>query len=364
MSNPTWNRREALQQLVGALAVSVTPGSLRAEDGKQAARPRIKVGQIGTGHAHAARTLLTHRESSEFEVVGVVEPDKAMRRQAEAHPAYRGLPWMSQEQLLNLPGLQAVLVETQVRNLLDAAEACVAAGKHVHIDKPAGESLPHFKRILASAKRQHLWVQMGYVYRYNPGVVLLRSLVAKGWLGDIFEIHGLISEKNTPETRRRLAAYSGGMLFELGGHVIDVIIGLMGTPERVTPFVQHASKLDDSLADNMLAVFTYPRALATVKSSADEVEGQRRRHFVVCGTEGTLHIEPLDKPTARLVLSQPRGKYRAGTQEIQLPKVPRYIHEAAEFARSIRGESEPMFSYDHDFAVQKALLEACGLPIT
>ena len=76
---------------------------------------------------------------------------------------------------LETPGLRAVLVETRVPDLLDNAEACVAAGMHVHIDKPAGESLPQFRRILDAAAREKLLVQMGYMFRYNPAVVLPAS---------------------------------------------------------------------------------------------------------------------------------------------------------------------------------------------
>ena len=75
---------------------------------------------------------------------------------------------MTQEQLLKVPGLQAVLVETRVRDLLNTAEACVTAGKHVHLDKPAGESLPQLRRILDAAAKQKLLVQMGYMFRYSP----------------------------------------------------------------------------------------------------------------------------------------------------------------------------------------------------
>ncbi len=82
--------------------------------------------------------LEVFRASPDYEVVGIVEPDAELRGRAEATEAFRGLPWMTQEQLLNTPGLQMVLVETRVHDLLNAAEACVAAGKHVHLDKPAG----------------------------------------------------------------------------------------------------------------------------------------------------------------------------------------------------------------------------------
>jgi predicted dehydrogenase len=268
---------------------------------------------------------------------------------------------MTQEQLLNTPGLQAVLVETRVRDLLDVAEACVEAGKHIHVDKPAGESLVQLKRIMASAQRQRLLVQMGYVYRYNPAVVLLRDFLAQGWLGQIFEIHGVISEFNPPETRMRLAEYKGGMMFELGCHLIDIVVGMMGKPESVTPYIQHSA--GDGLADNMLAVLTTEKTIATVKSTAMEVEGQGRRHLTVCGTEGTFHIQPMDKPKVQITLAKPRGRYKAGLQEVAMPKHARYIKEAAEMASAIRGEEPPLYSYEHDLAVQETLLKACGLPV-
>ena len=70
--------------------------------------PKIKIGQIGVGHAHAAGKMDVYRKSPEYEVVGVVEPDEKLRRQAEQQATYQGLPWLTVEQLLNVPGLQAV----------------------------------------------------------------------------------------------------------------------------------------------------------------------------------------------------------------------------------------------------------------
>src|SRR5262245_30416577 len=123
------------------------------------AMDKIKFGQIGVGHAHASK-ISVFRDSPDYELVGVVEPDPMLRKQAESQPAHRDVAWMTAEQLLNVPGLQLVLVETLVKDLLNTAEACVNAGKHVHIDKPAGESLPQFKRILDTAASKHLLVQM------------------------------------------------------------------------------------------------------------------------------------------------------------------------------------------------------------
>ncbi len=358
----SYTRREMVKNIGLALACSLVPGMTLTKCAGAAGRPRIKIGQIGVGHVHAYK-LSVYRASADYEVVGIVEPDEELRRRPKNEAVYRNLPWMTQEQLLNVSGLQAVLIETRVRDVLNVAEACVGAGKHIHLDKPPGESLPQLRRILDAAARQNLLVQMGYMYRYNPAFVLLRDFVKRGWLGDVFEIDAVMSRVVEPPERRGMAEYRGGMMFELGCHLIDFLISLMGKPTKITPFPQHAAKIDDRLMDNTLAVFEYPHASATVKSSAMEVEGLARRHFSVCGTEGTFHIQPFDGPSARVALSTARDRYRKGYQDISFPKYTRYVDDATDMARIIRGEKVTDFSYAHDLTVQASVLQACGLPL-
>jgi predicted dehydrogenase len=254
-----------------------------------------------------------------------------------------------------------VLVETRVPDLLDNAEACVAAGMHVHIDKPPGDSLPRLRRLLEAASAKKLLVQPGYMFRYSPAVVLLREFLAKGWLGDVFEVHAVMSRVIDPPVRKELAAFRGGIMFELGCHVVDLVVGILGRPDGVTAYARHSSRLEDGLADNCLAVLDYPKATATVRSSALEVQGFDRRHLTVCGTGGTFHIQPLDNPTAKITLAEDRDGYRKGTQEVRFPKYVRYVGDAADMARIIRGEKTPDFGADHELAVQETLLGACGM---
>lgn len=336
--------------------------SARQAIGVEGPKGKIKIGQMGVGHAHASK-LEVYRRLADYEVVGIAEPDAALRKQAEEHAAFKGLPLLSEDQLLATPGLAAVLVETRVRDLLDTAEKCIATGKHIHLDKPAGTSLPQYRRLLEAAAKQKLLVQMGYMFRYNPAVILLRQFLKEGWLGDVFEVHTVISKVVPPAQRQELAEFSGGMMFELGCHVIDLVVSILGKPQRVLPFPR-SSGPKDGLADNMLAVFEYGRATASVRSSALEVDGGSRRHLTVCGTQGTFHIQPLDSPSVRLTLDRDRGEYKKGTHEIAMPKFTRYVADAADMARIIRGEKEADFSYEHDLAVQETVLAASGMPVS
>jgi predicted dehydrogenase len=346
--------------LVTTAAASLAPFVARAAE-----KPRIRIGQIGTGHAHASGKMDTLRASPDFEVVGVVEPDAERRSKLENSKTYGGVPWMTEEQLLNAPGLQAIAVETLIRDLVPTAARCIAAGKHIHLDKPGGETLPPFKALLDDAARRKLTVQMGYMFRYNPAFQLCFQLVREGALGEVFSIDTTMSKLLGKAEREPMLPYRGGSIFELGGHIIDAVVNILGRPQKVTPFSRSNSALNDGWADNQLAVLEYPRATVTVRSAMVEVEGGPRRQFVGCGTRGTFDIRPLEPPAARLALDAARGDFKRGYQEVKFPKTGgRYDGDFAEFAQVVRGEKAFPFSAAHDLAVQETLLLASGLPIT
>ncbi|MHC4337215.1 MAG: Gfo/Idh/MocA family protein, partial [Planctomycetota bacterium] len=98
------DRRKFLQNAGQFTGMGVIAPSLVNSSKTQAARSAksIKVGQIGTAHAHAAGKTATLRKLTEdYEVVGIAEPDPDRRERLKNHSAYRGLKWISEEQLLN-----------------------------------------------------------------------------------------------------------------------------------------------------------------------------------------------------------------------------------------------------------------------
>lgn len=361
----TTTRRDFMQAagLAAAGATGIGRWAAAAEGPKPAP---LKVGQIGTAHAHASGKISTLRQlHDDYEVVGVVEPDAARRRAAEQSPAYRDVPWLTEAQLLATPGLKVVAVETGVPELVATASRCVAAGMHVHMDKPAGESLGAYRQLLTAATARHLTVQMGYMFRDNPAFRFCFQAVRDGWLGKIFEVHGVMSKQAAPAERHGNPPLQHGTLFELGCHLIDALVQVLGKSDSVTTYSRSVRPDLDALADSQLAVFEYPAATATIAVSLDEVDGGRRRQFVVCGTEGTIEIKPLEPPRATLALSRPRGKFRAGYQEIELPKpAGRYDDQLRQLARVARGEVAAEYAPAHDLAVQEMVLRAAGLPCT
>lgn len=326
---------------------------------------RLKVGQIGTKHAHAAGKMATFRKYPEiFDVVGYVEPDADRRAQIANDATWKGLPVLTTEQLLETRGLHIVAVETEINELLPAAEKCVDAGIHIHLDKPAGTSLPRFRKICHAADQAGVVIQLGYMFRSNPAFRYLFNAVESGWLGDIFQVHCEMSKKIGTGARAGLAKYRGGSMFELGCHLIDAVVRVLGKPESVSPFLKQTQPELDALNDNCLAVFEYARATASIRSTLVEPFGGRRRQFVACGTNGTIVIRPLEPFHLTISLERPAGNLAKGTHEIKLPAVGgRYDGDLLHLAAVVLGQEKEEYSRTHDLAVQEAVLKASAMPV-
>ncbi|QDS95691.1 putative oxidoreductase YhhX [Roseimaritima multifibrata] len=326
---------------------------------------RIKIGQIGTAHAHASGKMSAIRSLPEiFEVVGIVEPDKERRKKAESAAAYQGLTFLEQDQLLNTPGLAAVAVETEIEQLTPTAIQCLKAGMHVHVDKPAGTTMTECHALHDEATRQGKTVQMGYMLRYNPAFELLFQVIRDGWLGNLTELSGTMGKYANDATRKQLAAFPGGGMFELACHLIDAMVTVLGKPDQVTPYAFRSHPEKDTFADNQLATFHYPNLVATIRCNHIDPFGGPRRAFEVAGEAGLFQIQPLEPGKVRLGLTQPHGPFKKGFQNVPVRKTTgRYDDEFRDLAKIARGEKELAWDSKHDLAVHEAVLLASGMPI-
>ena len=330
---------------------------------------KIRIGQLGIGHNHGTARMLSLRGLPEyFEVVGVAEDDPAWREKRGGHRAYEGLPMMSEKELLAVPGLEAVMVEKDGGELQSAAMRCAERGLHLCMDKPGGEDWAGFRRLCELVRSRDLAFQLGYVYRTNPAVRFCLDAVKNGWLGEVFEIHAVMSRWDKDTYRDWLSQFRGGAMYIFAGYLIDLVLQMLGEPERVTPFLKRTR--GDALIDNGLAVLEYPRATATVRVSVAEVEGYQHRRLIVCGTNGTVELCPIEYQkdevplSVRLTLKEPRAHYASGTRMVNCgPRGDRYQPQMIEFARVVRGEIANPIPVEHEYLLQKILLEISGFPV-
>ncbi|MCU0644852.1 MAG: Gfo/Idh/MocA family oxidoreductase [bacterium] len=353
------SRRQFNQFSAAALMGLSFPGSFL----KNVQSDKIIIAQIGTAHSHAPEKMETIRRLSDiFEVVGVAEKDEELIEKAQNQASYQDLTWLTEEQLLNMPGLKAVLVETEIDDLVPTALRCLEKGLHVHVDKPPGKSLQALVQLFSEAKKKRLAVQMGYMFRYHPAFQFCLNAVRDGWLGQLFEIDGVISKAINPKRRSDLAKTYGGGMMLLGCHLIDMVIALCGKPEKIHSYRRQNFSKKDELFDNDLAIFEYQDTIATIRSSLIEVDGEERRQFIVCGTKGTIEIKPLEPPQLRMTLSEAVSNFQKGWQTVKLPAMPgRYDEQLIDFARMIQSGTQNEFSIEHERTVQEALLKACQI---
>jgi predicted dehydrogenase len=342
---------------------AVVSGTMGASIAAAEEHNAVRCGLLGINHPHGLDLLKVLTSSREYDVVGVCEPDPGVRAQFERSIQSAGVRWLSRDELLEDETVKMVAIESDVPRLLELGQAAVEANKHIHLDKPAGMSLPEFSSLLDEAKRRNLIVQMGYMFRYNPGFDLIRRAVTERWLGDVYYIYASMCTDYGPDKRTSVASYPGGIMLVLGCHLIDMIVLLLGTPSEVTPFLRHDADADDSLMDNTLAVLECADAMAVVETAVMEPAPFPARRFKVCGTEGSITLEPLEPPIARISLRKPLDKFKAGTQEVRLKRMPRHVRDVSDLAGCIRGENDFLYSKEHDLGVQTTLLKACGVEL-
>lgn len=330
----------------------------------------VRIGQIGTKHGHARGKWQALRSTPEVEAVGIWEPDPVARAAEIANGVYGGARWCdSPDELLADPSVVAIAIEGRNSESLAMAQAAVEAGKHLWYDKPAGDDWPGAQHLYASANERGLYVQMGYMFRYQPGFQQLAAWSRSGLLGDVYAIRAHMSTwipvSGGPLSREGIGtAHQGGIFYDLAGHMLDQIVWHLGRPSRVSLFARNDHTPEaPSFADNTLGVFEFERAIAAVEIAALEPRPPARR-FEVYGTRGSAITEPFDPgETIRLALTEPAGSYPAGEHIVKLPTVTRqqmYERELEAFLAVLRGDQSPDRPPEHELVVQETLLRATG----
>ena len=330
---------------------------------------KLKVVQIGIGHDHGPlvlHTLLRHTER--FEVAGLVLPEDEAKDFCEVVKQFESVPKLSLEEALSLPGLDAVIVETEEKNLNKYAVKAFEAGYPVHMDKPGGLDLEEFERTIKTAEKHNLEFHLGYMYRYNPAVIDAIKKVKTGEIGEVYCVEAHMDCQHVPNKRNWLSNFPGGMMFYLGCHLVDLILQIQGMPEEVIPM--NCASADDTLADDLgFAVFKYKKGLSFAKTCANEAGGFMRRQLVICGTKGTIEIRPLEGfdssvpdgvySKVRYVAPEDANDWGKDISFEKTPALGRYDAMMLDFADIVEGK-KGLSDYEYELQLYKTLLKACG----
>jgi predicted dehydrogenase len=117
------------------------------------------------------------------------------------------------------------------------AEATLRAGKVLFCEKPLAADPAASERLVALARERGLAGGVNYHFRFVPALQEARRLVAAGLLGDVTSFHLRYYRASNLRRDRpanwRFAGPGSGVLVDLGSHLIDLVLHLLGPIENV-----------------------------------------------------------------------------------------------------------------------------------
>lgn len=327
---------------------------------------KIKIAQIGTSknsHGNMIWNSLI-KQSELFEIAGYAFPENEREKFPNQAKEFEGYREMTVEEILNDPQIEAVACETEEIYLTKYALMAAEAGKHIHMEKPGGENLAEFEKLIALVKSKNLTFTTGYMYRFNPKIKEALEKVKRGELGEIYSVEAHMDCPHPLENRRWLGSFRGGMMFFLGCHLIDLIYQIQGEPQEVIPLNCTTEASVGAAKDYGMVIFRYKNGISFAKTCANEIGGFLRRQLVICGTKGTIELKPLEIVTDGGQYTVMKENYDTAwfdegiVTESEL--YDRYDDMMKNFAEIVRGEKQNSYSYDYELNLYRLIQKACG----
>jgi predicted dehydrogenase len=192
-----------------------------------ALRP-VRLGVVGYG----AGGRLFHTpfiEAAEgIELAGVVT--RSAVRRAEVEHDWPGTPVFDSLGALLASGVEAVTITTPPETRRELVLEALAGGVHVMADKPFAPTAEVGRELAAAAASAGLLLSVFHNRRWDADIRTLAALLDSGQLGDLWRVHSRF-DLDDPETLE--AGPGGGLLRDLGSHVVDQMLWLLGAVRSV-----------------------------------------------------------------------------------------------------------------------------------
>ncbi|MET9323981.1 Gfo/Idh/MocA family oxidoreductase [Streptomyces sp. NPDC003038] len=203
----------------------------------------LRVGLIGYGLAGSVfhAPLVAATDGLVLDTIVTSDPARQARARAE-FPDVRiagsaAELWDRAETAPTAPGLDLVVIASPNKTHVPLATAALTAGLPVVVDKPLAATAAEARELAALSERTGTFLSVFQNRRWDNDFLTLRRLLADGELGEVqrfesrFErwrpqLKGGWRESGAPEE-------IGGLLYDLGSHVVDQALVLFGPAVRV-----------------------------------------------------------------------------------------------------------------------------------
>jgi predicted dehydrogenase len=256
----------------------------------------IRVGLIGFGLGGRVFHAPLIASVEGLRLAAIVE-----RRTDEAAKRYPGITtYRSVEEMLADPSLDLIVVTTPSGTHFEIARQVIEAGKHVVVDKPMAPRSEEIAELMALAAQRGVHLIPFHNRRWDGDVMTVQNVLREGVLGRLVYMESRMDRWSPGATRRPWkndAAQGGGVLLDLGTHLVYVALVLFGKPQGVSAEIDR--ERDGEGADDFFTVrLRYPRLRVTLASNLlSSPPGPR---FLLRGTKGNFRKSGLDPQEAAL----------------------------------------------------------------
>lgn len=205
---------------------------------------RLGVGLVGSGFMGKAHAFAFHAVGQVFdlplrpELVVLADRDEATATEAARRLGFAKAvgDWRP---LVDDPAVDVVAITAPNHLHKPIALAALAAGKAVYCEKPLAATLADAQEMAEAARDGAAVTLVGFNYLKNPIVGLAREIVASGEVGDIIGFRGIhaedyMADPDAPHSFRTDPDAGGGVLMDLGSHIVSLARHLVGPIEDVS----------------------------------------------------------------------------------------------------------------------------------
>jgi len=200
----------------------------------------LGAGNMGRTHMYALDSMRYFYHLRDFvpSVRGVCTRTEESGRKFAAE--YR-IPFAttSEDELINDPDIDIIDISTPNIYHYETLKKAIAAGKHIYCEKPLCTTYAQAKEIAELAREKGVTAQIVFNNRHMLPIMRARQMIQEGRLGRILSFRGVYLHSSCTDPNRTAGwkqnadICGGGVLFDLGSHIIDLIYSLCGEFEAV-----------------------------------------------------------------------------------------------------------------------------------
>ncbi len=250
-------------------------------------------GRIGQVHGATLRTMTTAK------AVAVAD---ALPEAAQALADTLDAKTMTAEQIINDPGIDAVVIGTPTTTHYDLIHAAAGAGKAIFCEKPIDLSVDRIHDCLAAVEKAGVPFMTAFNRRFDPNFAYLQQQIADQVIGNV-ELITILSRDPAPPPIGYIKT-SGGIFRDMMIHDLDMARFLLG--EDPAELTAAASCLVDP---EIGAAGDFDTAVVTLKTATGrlcQISNSRRASYgydqriEVHGAKGMLRADNVLENTVEL----------------------------------------------------------------